>query len=143
MLLIQSGEKVVYLRNVMGTFIGMSESRKDITNSAETATNVPCDSTNKRRTIRPATNILTPPLDSVGTPGPPENPPPHLSLLHLKEEGEVCVFITGREGTPEDPRAPTESEVSRDPSVCVYCYKAVRGGGGWRVEDMSKGTIKP
>jgi hypothetical protein len=59
----------------MGTFIGMSESRKGITSVAETATNVPCDSTNNRRIIRPTTNILNPPSDSAGTPGPPENPP--------------------------------------------------------------------
>jgi hypothetical protein len=94
------------LRNVMGTFIGMSESRKGITSGAETATNVPCDSTNNRRTIRPATNILTPPSDSAGTPGPPENPPPPFTrLLDLEDEGEGG-------GPPEEPRAPTESEES-------------------------------
>jgi hypothetical protein len=40
-------------RNVQ-VFIGMSKSRQGITNGAETATNVPCDSTGKQRTMRPA-----------------------------------------------------------------------------------------
>jgi hypothetical protein len=44
-------------RNVQ-VFIGMSKSRQGITNGAETATNVPCDSTGKQRTMRPATYIL-------------------------------------------------------------------------------------
>ena len=42
------------LLNVKGTFIGMSESRRGIINGAETATSVPCDPRNNRRTIRPA-----------------------------------------------------------------------------------------
>ena len=36
----------------------MSESRRGIINGAETATSVPCDPRNKRRTIRPAGNTL-------------------------------------------------------------------------------------
>jgi hypothetical protein len=92
MLRVAGGGKGCLLRNVKGTFIGMSESRKGITSGAETATNVPCDSRNNRRTIRPATNILNPPSDSVGTPGTPENPPPPSPSSTWRRRG--------REGDP-------------------------------------------
>jgi hypothetical protein len=50
------GGKGCSLRNVQGTFIGMSESHIGITSGAETATNVPYDSRNNQRTIPLATN---------------------------------------------------------------------------------------
>ena len=70
------GGKGCSLRNVQGTFIGMSESHIGITSGAETATNAPYDSRrNNRRTLRLAKNTSTQPPSSSST-----------GVLHVEEE---------------------------------------------------------
>jgi hypothetical protein len=85
---VKNSEENIHWNVVKGTFIGMSESHRGITSGAETATNVPFDSRNNRRTIRLATNTR-PPLEGGG-------------------EGV---------GFSEDPRVPIKSEESKDPRV--------------------------
>ena len=57
---VKNSEENIHWNVVKGTFIGMSESHRGITSGAETATNVPFDSRNNRRTIPLATNTRTP-----------------------------------------------------------------------------------
>ena len=81
------GGKGCSLRNVQGTFIGMSESHIGITSGAETATNLPYDLRNNRRTHTTSNKHPAPP--------------------HLQEEEGA--------GFSENPRVPIESEDLRVP----------------------------
>jgi len=124
---------------------GMSESRRGMTSGAETATNVPCTSTNNRRTIRPATNILNPPLDSAGVPfglcrhpRPPGEPPPPVPLLHANTQ----TWRRGEEGDPpknqgrqQNPKSPKIQGYRKTRVPKIQGYHKARGPYTQKSED--------